>query len=438
LYQTSAFQLISVVKKGDSKYTKQSLEKLSLAADFLGDDTLLNYAISKVSVRDFPRAHRDMLNYRIGEFQMRNGQMKDAASSFSRVNELSPFYPKAKYFEGLAYTELDQLDLALTTFDSLIETRTKDLSTINDPSRVSAIAGRARVLYQTKKWDQAIDAYRSIPRDSPVFHDGLFELSWAMLRSGKFRSALSNFQSLHSEFYEDFYLPESLLLRAIVYLYICQYSEMDKVLKLFTKTYQPIYKSLVQYLAAEQKPLNYYADVVTPMREFIKQGDKYDRKKSRIPFKLVYKVFREGDFQSNYSYILSLEEEIKRMEALSPEWRQSSLGRYASKVIKNRLQRAQAKAGRLIRAHFIASRAELFDLFEQEGFIRYEQLQGQKEDLKTSQAKSKVQGKTKKEEKKERNFYIQNGFEYYPFQGEFWLDELGNYHYVGESNCPKI
>ncbi|MGE3386833.1 MAG: hypothetical protein AB7K41_08915, partial [Bdellovibrionales bacterium] len=69
LNQVAAFQFISVVKDGNNKFLKQSLEKLSLAADALGDDTLLNYAISRVQVDEFPRAHRDMLYYRIGEFQ---------------------------------------------------------------------------------------------------------------------------------------------------------------------------------------------------------------------------------------------------------------------------------------------------------------------------------------------------------------------------------
>ena len=34
-----------------------------------------------------------------------------------------------------------------------------------------------------------------------------------------------------------------------------------------------------------------------------------------------------------------------------------------------------------------------------------------------------------------RDFFVQNGFEFYPFQGEYWLDELGNYHYVGTQSC---
>ena len=39
------------------------------------------------------------------------------------------------------------------------------------------------------------------------------------------------------------------------------------------------------------------------------------------------------------------------------------------------------------------------------------------------------------DEKSDRDYYIQNGFEYWPFRGEYWLDELGNYHYVGTQAC---
>jgi hypothetical protein len=34
-----------------------------------------------------------------------------------------------------------------------------------------------------------------------------------------------------------------------------------------------------------------------------------------------------------------------------------------------------------------------------------------------------------------REFYIKNGYEYYPFKGEYWLDEIGNYHYLGKQSC---
>ena len=43
--------------------------------------------------------------------------------------------------------------------------------------------------------------------------------------------------------------------------------------------------------------------------------------------------------------------------------------------------------------------------------------------------------KNQVDEDNQRDFYIQNGYEYWPFRGEYWLDELGNYHYVGTQSC---
>lgn len=434
LNQTAAFQFIGVVKDGKNKYLKQSIEKLSLAADALGDDTLLNYALSRVEIEDFPRVHRDMLMFRIGEFQFRNGQFQQAAQSFAKVQRSSPLFPQAKYQEGLAMAESQNPTAAIQAFDDLIGFRSS--AGVTDAARVAGLMGKARSLYQKKDWDSAIAAYREIPRDTPFWHDTLFESSWAMLRSGRFRAALSNFQSLHSSFYEDFYLPESLLLRSIVYLYICKYDEMEKVLNLFNRIYRPVYKEIERLVEANQDPLALFAEVIKVMRDYKVKGDDLNRSAYKIPFLVVRKIVREGDFLNSYNYIKKLIEERKRIDAMTADWENSAVGRYARKVVQTRLLKARKRAGLQVKAHLESIHEELFDLFEQEGFIRYEMINGRKESL-----KKRIAGKEATEQvlqvnaSDERDYYIQDGYEYWPFMGEYWLDELGNYHYVGTQSC---
>ncbi len=67
LNQVAAFQFVDIIRSGQSKYTKPAIEKLSLVADSLGDDTLLNYAISRVEVEDFPNQNKDIIYYRMCE-----------------------------------------------------------------------------------------------------------------------------------------------------------------------------------------------------------------------------------------------------------------------------------------------------------------------------------------------------------------------------------
>lgn len=116
------------------------------------------------------------------------------------------------------------------------------------------------------------------------------------------------------------------------------------------------------------------------------------------------------------------------------DWQSSAIGKYSLRVMTTRLTKARERAGRQIRAHLEGIKDELFDLFEQEGFIRYEMINGQKERLK-KKISEKDLPQEQVDEKSDRDYYIQNGYEYYPFQGEYWLDELGNYHYVGTQAC---
>lgn len=432
LNQVAAFQFIGVVKEGNNRYIKQSLERLASAADALGDDTLLNYAISRVNVDEFPRAQRDMLHYRIGEYMMRNKQYDQAAQSFDRVARSHSLYSQSRYNQALAYAESGKTDRALATFEELIQARSG--ASVTDKTKVAAQMGKARVLYQRKAWDQAAEAYRDIPRDSEFWHDTVFESSWAMLRSGRFRSSLSNFHTLHSAFYEDFYLPESLLLRSIVYLYICKYDEMDKVLTLFSNIYKPVYKQIDKTLDTVNKPDRYFA-MMNDMMRMTKEGKTAGRMSTPIPYIVAQKITREADFQNVFQYIRRLIEEKKRVEKIPGGWQSSSVGQYAKKVLNTRLAKAKQRAGKIVRAHLMTIREELLDLIEQEGFARYEMINGRKESLKKKIAGKELPEDKQVDETNQRDFYIQNGYEYWPFRGEYWLDELGNYHYVGTSSC---
>lgn len=430
LNQVAAFQFINVVKQGNNKYVQQALEKLSVSADTLGDETLLNYAISRVTVTRFPENLREMLYYRIGEYQARNGQHNEAANSFSRVGRTSPLFAKAKYKEGLAAAEAKQTNRALLAFQELAESR-QGLD-VTDTARVSGLMGQARVHYQKKDWDSAVAVYRSVPRDTSLWHETLFESSWAMLRAGKFRSALSNFHSLHSAFYEEKYIPESLLLRSIVYLYICKYEEMDKVLNLFNGIYRPVYQGVDRSLKTFRKSEQFFDEIVQMVKDF-KEGT-IDTKTYIIPPLVARHLIREADFQKSYQYIVNLLDERAKLQSMPAEWRATPLGRYSEKVINTRLLRARSSAGRQIKTFLEDVKIELVDLFEQEGFIRYEMISGKKEGI-----KKRISGKDLDEDQvdqeTDRDFYIQNGFEYWPFRGEYWLDELGNYHYLGTQSC---
>jgi hypothetical protein len=112
----------------------------------------------------------------------------------------------------------------------------------------------------------------------------------------------------------------------------------------------------------------------------------------------------------------------------------SPLGRYSNKIIGNRIKNAKVQIADMMKAHLIRLRAELKDLYEQAGFLRYEMINGKKEQLQKRIA-GKVLNEAQIDSDADRDYYVKNGYEYYPFRGEYWLDEIGNFFYLGKQAC---
>lgn len=424
--QVAAYQFVDVIRSDNNRYMKKSIEELSIVADSLGDDTLLNYAVSKVDVNDFPDKNKDMIYFRIGEIKLKNKKYEDAVQALNRVTAGSAYNNQALYLKALAYLEMNKPDPAISVYQQLAEHRRN--SGVTDNNRVSGLMGVARALYQKQDWDASIEAYSNIPRDHFYYHDALFEQSWAMLRGARFRSALSNFQSLHSAYYEDFYIPESLLLRAIVYLYICKYDEMEKVLSLYNTIYEPVRLKINNFLTNTTEPAAFYSEFEKVL------GAK--RKDEGILYKLPYMVLKhirdEGDVKRSLNYLKRVQEEKNRIES-SGSFRVSGLGQYSIRVLNTRIKNTRILIGDMVKVHLQNMNDELKDLSEQASFINYERLSSKKDT-----AKKRIAGKDLPQmidSGVDREFYVQNGFEFYPFKGEFWLDEVGNYHYLGTQSC---
>lgn len=429
LNQSAAFQFVDVIRSADPNWTKAAIEKLLIATDKLGDETLLNFAIQRVEINQIPEANREMLFYRLADAKHKEGQRAEAIDYYKRITPKSRYYYNALYNLGLAHAELGQTDMALQAFQKLLASRSN--ARVNDTNRVAAQMGIARVYYQKKDWKRAIDAYAKIPRDHALWHAALFEQTWAMLRSVRFRSTLSNFHSLHSSYYEDNYLPETLLLRAIVYLYICQYDEMEKVLSLFDTQYGPSLKRVNTFL--NQSDLDAYFQEVNKGIQ-VRSRNVKDSASLALPYNITKHIISEGDVRRNVSYLKKIIEEKKLVEE-NAQIKSSAIGGYASRLLTNRINSTRNVISTLAKKHLEKVRAELTDLTEQAGFIRYEMINGKKEQLKRRIEGKNVKRNLAPEESRDREFYIENGYQYYPFQGEYWLDEIGNYHYLGKQSC---
>ena len=429
LYHLASLQFVYVIRKDQSgKYRSKALEKLSWILDYFKNDLLFCPLASQVKEYDYPNNASSQLNFYFGKCAFSQREFKKAHYHFSKVGSRSPLYDRALYYRGLAYAEENKVKKSVQFFRDLANLK----AGITETNRVAALMGVARALYQGEKFEDSIKVYRSIPKDTPYFYDSLLENSWNYLRSGKFRSALSNFQSLHSVFYKDRYQPESLILRSYVYLYICKYYEMEKVLDLFNAVYMPIYKDVKKSLSRGKNYNSYVKSALTYEKNRQDGLDLSDD--GDLPKAVMNKIFKSGKFYSLIEYLIKLNQEKALLDSFPAEWKRDRVGRNGYYILNRRIRTTQNSAGREIRNILLAVKADLERLYASSQYLRYDMLKGKREYLKKKISR-KYLDKMQIDSGVTRSYYIQNGYEYWPFDGEAWLDELGNYHYLGRQSC---
>jgi hypothetical protein len=270
-------------------------------------------------------------------------------------------------------------------------------------------------------------------------------MSWSFLRASRFREALGILSSLHSAYYEDYFLPESILVRALVYLQICQEDEMEKTLALFKQVYLPMRRRLVDYLKSTSKYSQFYEDAKVGVLS-IHEGQVTDemRIKTSLPIPIIQTVTRNPEGKRTFRYMQNLRDEGQIWAKQPSDWRESKLGKEIAGLLEKRVSFAKKMIGRLLRKHLQVKRRQFAAFFRRYDFIVYEMRAAKKKRAQAELAHSQ------KGEKKlsapaaaavdaglDRNFFSAKGIEYWPFSGEYWLDEVGNYHFLGKSLCEK-
>ena len=145
-------------------------------------------------------------------------------------------------------------------------------------------------------------------------------------------------------------------------------------------------------------------------------------------------LVKHPQIKSNMHYYSMLQEEAELINKLSADWRSSAMGKFSNRIIERRRASTQDLVGKLAKNHLLRMKSELRDFFEQGDFLKFEMISGKKEVVGKELAGKRVPRKQITDDAS-RNFFIANGFQYWTFQGEYWLDELGNYHYVGVQAC---
>ncbi|MGE0784361.1 MAG: hypothetical protein AB7S26_01635 [Sandaracinaceae bacterium] len=261
----------------------------------------------------------------------------------------------------------------------------------------------------------AIAAFDRVETTSEHWPDALFERSWALFLVSQESRALGSIHALASPYFEGRYYPEAHVLRAVVYFGACQLENADAVVRDFHQRFDPVRDELARLLAAaESEDVDVRLDAV-----------------ARLPG--AAGGAQDPMLARHVAYLAQLDEERARFDALPDELRASAVGDYVLQELAVARAFATDALGSLAHARIERQLAELDELMSQMDAVEVETVRVTREglsDVQRSEAERiRAAGGLEVEVDEEHQIW--------PFDGEYWRDELPSYRQRVSSICTR-
>ncbi len=451
LYQPAEYQLAEILFEGpDSHYFVSALLKLLAVTYETQDERVLFAILSNVDYSALPAKFANELTYYIGKIHFYNGQDDQALQMFSQVKDYSSFYPKSRYFMGVIQVRQEMFAEALKSFTEIRE-MPDDKYIGGDIAKLKGMAELALgQLYYAAAWavsrdreregnplalfNVSLNYFTNVGRDNEQWFESLFARTWASLMISRFDATLGTVVTLRSPFFTDIYFPEINVVEAVAYYNLCQYDEVNRVIDYFFGIYPGFNERMNSWLeeVSTKTGLDIYRELLTMYRD-AQRGDP-----TPLPESVLRTIVYEPLFQRKYNHIKEIEREFGIIENAPEAFRTSVIAQDISKKMAYQLATLRDEAGRMLVQRVQELNNELGQLIADMGAIRFEMTDSQVRVLE----KQEVFGRRAEEEpeevvEKEMNPSVPDGYYYWPFDGEYWEDELGYYFFQVENICRE-
>jgi hypothetical protein len=378
-----------------------------------------------------------------GRHKYDKGAFDEAIALFQMVAPDSKYYVKAKFFEGITYVRMRQARPAIGAFRAIVEgidKGTVDAGDEKDRMRNLAWISLARVYYtasnrtdpQTGEQSvdgrllgQAVESWNQVDQGSEYWLDAVFESSWAFFLADEYSRALGNVHTLFSPYFRDAYYPEAQVLKAVTFFVNCQMPNAESVVFKFHERYDPVKKELEDVLARFQDNTQFF--------EFLKKVRSGEADLSPKIRAIITSALSDRTVLANVEYVNILEAEEKRLESAPKGFQDASVGARVLQDIALAKSFAIDSTGDLVRGRYTRLINELQDLMNQIDTVDLEIatfLRGNLSDRAKEQMSAAAKSKGGQVEVDEEH-------QLWPFNGEYWRDELGFYRQQVSNQCGR-
>lgn len=384
------------------------------------------------------------LNYLLGRYKYRNRQYEDALRLFAKVDRQSKYYIKGQFFSGISNVQLRRSVPAVQSFQRIVGAIDEGVEGVEDEDRMRDLAflSMARTYYSasvrldennaptidSSKLSAAVKYWNKVDVGSEYWLDALFEESWAYFMAGDYAHALGNVHTIESPYFPDSYYPEGDILRGVIYFANCQYDDAETITAQFQQKYQPIYDDLAKVLKRFQGD-----EADEPFYKFLKE---VRDGKADLPPRIktvVTNALSDRQLLRHLQYVQVLDDEGKRFQKAPPAFRDSPLGNDVKDALQLARDIAVRNAGQLARERYQRNLDELNEHLRDSAKIMIDVTSAKRNQLDAAIAGTQVTV-----QESERNI-VKPDEEHviWPFDGEYWRDELGFYRQTITSKCGR-
>jgi tetratricopeptide (TPR) repeat protein len=374
---------------------------------------------------------RDELYFLLGRHYYRQGNFDQAISLFQSVQEKSPFFVKAKFFEGVTYVRQYKGAPAVDAFKNILvigQERPEGYSAEDvDVYEELAELQLARVFYSTQQYDLSIKYFEKLGQESPDWLETLFEASWAYFMKTNNSKALGNIHTLNAPYFENEFFPgmaEGVLLKAVIYFKYCQYEKALEAVAEYNQTYGPLRDAVGQILSKYEDNAEFFVYV-----RKIQDG------KAGLPDRtqrVAASALSDRTLAKTFAWVDELDKEVAMHDKSDASWKTTRVAQEVLQELSVQKSLAAADAGKLARERIKRLADELRELSRDGRKVRIEVL-----NQKAGQIDAAARGEQISGDHRMEPINVDDEHFLWKFNGEYWKDELGYYRFKIRSKCPK-
>jgi len=412
-----------------------SFEGLRACAKKVSYNPVTLEALTGYFVGNQPQAFQDSYNYFLGKFFFDYTRHDEAIKYLSAVDPGGEDYPDAQYLVGLVGVQAAGEDTESELFGpNLLKSAGNFEAAVagalaQDNPRIAHMGylALARIAYSIGIYDVAIYYYRKVPSESTSYVQALHESGWSYFLKGDTRRGMGIFHTLDSPEWRNYFLPDTYLLEATVFMNACHFDfardAIGRIQQRYLSLAAPVAKFLEEYASPEAL---YQAFVLKHIRNGID-----------LPRLVRMATIADPEFYDLYTNVTVYRREVAAIK--------KGTNRFGEKLAADLLTRVESRHKQSTMAMGIKLNQLLQRLADElsELEVSITEIQIEIEDAAAAEISKEIEQAYGTADAAQEEAVAQGaaltlvGDKYlrWPFEGEYWADEVNNYRSQLQDVC---